>query len=114
LQRLPRELQILLTRANHKDPKALADEANKLWGMHVTPAALAVDVEQPEGTLAVMRPAADSARGRRGLRGCGAGGGDLRPPMESQASKEARMAAGLCIKHWRYGDQANSCVQPCS
>jgi hypothetical protein len=120
LQRLPRELRILLARADHKDPKALADEADKLWGMHVTPAdqlaALAIDVEQPEGTLTVMRPAADAARGRsgRGRRGRNAGGGGQRPPMESQASREARLTAGLCIKHWRYGDQANSCVQPCS
>jgi hypothetical protein len=120
LQRLPRELRILLARADHKDPKALADEADKLWGMHVTPAdqlaALAVDAEQPESTLAAMRPAADYARGRsgRGRRGRGAGAGGQRPPLESQASKEARLAAGLCIKHWRFGEQANSCVQPCS
>jgi hypothetical protein len=52
----------------------------------------------------------DSAcvRGGRGRRGRRAGGGGQRAPMESQASKEARLAAGLCIKHWRYGEQANS------
>jgi hypothetical protein len=120
LQRLPCELRILLGRADHKDHKALADEADKLWGMHVTSAdqlaALAVDVEQPEGTLAAMRPAADFARGHggRGQHGRGAGNGRQRPLMKSQALKEARLSAGLCIKHWRYGEQANSCVQPCS
>jgi wyosine [tRNA(Phe)-imidazoG37] synthetase (radical SAM superfamily) len=29
-------------------------------------------------------------------------------------SRDARLAAGLCIKHWRYGEAASSCVQPCS
>jgi hypothetical protein len=120
LKRLPSKLRILLARADHKDPKALADDADKLWGMHVTPAdqlaALAVEVEQPESTLAAMRPAADFilGRSRRGRRGRRAGAGGQRPPMELQALKEARLAAGLCIKHWQYGEQANSCVQPCN
>jgi hypothetical protein len=116
LQQLPRELRILLTRADHKDPKALADEANKLWGMHVTPADQLAALAVEEGTPAAMRPAADSTRGRsgRGQHGHGAGAGGQPPPMESQTSNEARLAAGLCIKHWRYGEQANSCVQPCN
>ena len=25
-----------------------------------------------------------------------------------------RRAAGLCIKHWRYGEAASSCEQPCN
>jgi hypothetical protein len=28
-------------------------------------------------------------------------------------SREVRLAAGLCIKHWRYGEAASSCAQPC-
>jgi hypothetical protein len=33
---------------------------------------------------------------------------------EPKASKEAHLAAGLCIKHWRYGEAASSCTSPCS
>jgi hypothetical protein len=115
LQRLPRELRILLARADHKDPKALAEEADNLWGMHMTLseqlAAVSI-ADVPEGELAAVRAAADAGRGQgsRGRRGRGG----QRQPTESQASKEARAAAGLCIKHWRFGEQAFSCTPPCS
>jgi hypothetical protein len=39
LQRLPRELRVLLARADHKEPKALADHADELWAFHVAPTA---------------------------------------------------------------------------
>jgi hypothetical protein len=115
LQRLPRELRILLARVDHKDPKALADEADNLWGMHMTPGdqlAAVTASEVPDGELAAVRAATGAGRGRggRGRRGRGGQG----QPAESQASKEARQAAGLCIKHWRFGEQAHSCTPPCS
>jgi hypothetical protein len=117
LQRLPRELRILLARADHKDPKKLADEADNLWGMHVAPAgqlaAMAV-TEEPEASIAAVRHTADAGRGRGGRGRRGRGGGGQRQPVEPEISREARLAAGLCIKHWRYGEQANSCFQPCS
>jgi hypothetical protein len=118
LQRLPRELRILLARADHKDPKALADHADELWAYHAAPAAqlaqLSVGAE-PEAVVAAVRPAGEFSRGRGGRGRRGRGGAQRQQhQLEPEASKEARLAAGLCIKHWRYGDQANSCVQPCS
>jgi hypothetical protein len=108
-------LKLLLARADHKDPKALADEADNLWGMHMmlSEQLVAVSIaEVPEGELVVVRVATEAGRGqegrgRRGRRG-------QRHPNESQPSKEARAAAGLCIKHWRFGEQAQSCTLPCS
>jgi hypothetical protein len=118
LQRLPRELRVLLARADHKDPKKLADEADNLWGMHVAPAdqvAALSPAAEVEGTVAAMRPAADSGRGRRGRRGRGGGGNaGQRQQQEPELSRAARLAAGLCLKHWRYGEAANSCEQPCN
>ena len=32
---------------------------------------------------------------------------------EPEPSKAARMAAGLCLRHWRYGAQAFSCDGDC-
>jgi hypothetical protein len=32
--------------------------------------------------------------------------------VESQASKQAREAAGLCVAHWQYGQQAYACKSP--
>jgi hypothetical protein len=34
LQRLPREIRVLLARVDHKDPKALAQQADELWALH--------------------------------------------------------------------------------
>ncbi len=34
LCRLPREIRVLLTKVDHKDPKALAEQADELWALH--------------------------------------------------------------------------------
>jgi hypothetical protein len=36
LQRLPREIRVLLARVVHKDPKELAKQADELWALHDT------------------------------------------------------------------------------
>jgi hypothetical protein len=66
LQQLPREQRILLARADHKDPKALADEADNLWGMHMTPGDLLAAVtasEVLEGELGAVRTTTEASRG---------------------------------------------------
>jgi hypothetical protein len=88
-------------------------------------ACLAVEisvVQKDDGLVAAMR--SDNGGGGRGRGGCGGrsnyhcgrgGGGGTRAAMaESDISKEARLAAGLCLRHWRYGDQAHGCEQPCA
>jgi hypothetical protein len=118
LQRLPRELRVLLARADHKEPKALADHADELWAFHVAPTdhLATLTLEGPaEAPIAAVRTAGDGQCGGGGRgRGRGRGARQQQAPQEPEASKEARLAAGLCIKHWRYGEQANSCEQPCS
>jgi len=32
---------------------------------------------------------------------------------EPEVSRQARLAAGLCLPHWRYAD-AHNCFEPCS
>jgi hypothetical protein len=112
LQRLPREIRVLLAGADHKNPKELAALADQHWGHHSLESTVAaVDVEEEPVVAAVRR---ETSRGGRGGRGRGRGRGGSRGVAESEISKEARLAAGLCIKHWRYGDQAHSCEQPCA
>jgi hypothetical protein len=98
LQRLPHELRVLLARVDHKDPKALADHADELWAFHVAPnaqlATLSTD-SAGEAAIATVRAAGE------GSRGCGRGRGPGAKQQELKASKEACLAAGLCIKHWR-------------
>jgi hypothetical protein len=119
LQRLPREIRVLLSNVDHKDPKALAAQADSHWGLHESQAPLMpvlADQEGPEESLNAVRSdrGGRGGRGGRGRKGRGGGGGGTRQPVESDASMAARLASGLCLKHWRYGEQAHSCVAPCS
>jgi hypothetical protein len=69
LQWLPRELRLLLAKANHKDSKALADKADNLRRMHMTPGdqQVAVTVSDAlEGELAAVRTATEAGRGQGG------------------------------------------------
>jgi hypothetical protein len=121
LQRIPREIRVLLASVDHKDPKALAEQADHYWGLHEgpSPVAAVTAVEQlPEEQLVAAVRSGGGGRGARGGRGRrgnrGGGGGGNRTPIESDLSRDARLAAGLCLRHWRYGEHANSCEQPCN
>jgi hypothetical protein len=127
LQRLPREIRVLLARVDHKDPKELAKQADELLVLHDTNGGggiAAVQQDCMEGDFVAAVRAGDRKRGGSSSRGRGHGGGrgqggrgGGRPASsveEPEASKEARLAAGLCIKHWRYGELASSCTAPCS
>ncbi len=76
-----------------------------------------VPVFQEEATVAALRQGGGfrtkkrGGGGNRGQSRHNGGGGRME---ESQAAREARMAAGLCLKHWRFGERAFYCEQPCS
>jgi hypothetical protein len=68
LQRLPREIRVLLANVDHKDPKALATRADELWALHDNPgtsSSSTVAVVQPEGQEADFIAAVRSG-GQRG------------------------------------------------
>jgi hypothetical protein len=127
LQPLPREIRVLLANVDHKDPEALATGADELWALHDNPGtffstfAMVQPEEQEVDFVAAVRSGSQrggnsrgGARdGNRGRGSCGAarGGGAAHEP---EASRVARLAAGMCFKHWRYGDAATSCTPPCS
>ncbi len=127
LQRLPREIRVLLARVDHKDPKELARQADEFRALHdntMGSAITAIQQDCAEGDFVAAVRAGDRQRGGSGSRGHGRGGwgsrgrggrGNVHPSSsveEPEASKEARLAAGLCIKHWRYGELASSCTTP--
>jgi hypothetical protein len=116
LQRLPREIRVLLAKTAHKDPKTLATQADDQWALHDNSnggSSVAAVQENPDmdfvaaipetGGVAAVPPAGRLAAAGSGPQAAGAGG-----------SKDSRLAAGLCIKHWRYGEATSSCEQPCS
>jgi hypothetical protein len=116
LQRLPREIRVLLARVDHKDPKELAKQADELWALHDTNGGggiAAVQQDCVEGDFVAAVRVGDRQRGC-GYRVHGRGGHPASSVEEPEASKEARLVAGLCIEHWRYGELASSCTAPCS
>jgi hypothetical protein len=123
LHRLPRELRILLAHEDLSDLKVLAARADALHTHHrgspgtmVNAVASAVgNAEVYSEVNAVAGGGGRTATGRGGNRGGGsrgAGRGSRPQTAESSASRQAREAAGLCVAHWRYGQQAYACKQP--
>ncbi len=52
LQRLPREIRVLLAKADHKDPKTPATQADELWALH--------DTSNGGGGVAAVQESSDS------------------------------------------------------
>jgi hypothetical protein len=127
LQRLPVSLRSALGDVQPGDPRALAARADRLLALNPTQrASIAAAVESEE----VSQIAAVSSSGRnRNNRGRGGGraanrgggrgggvnsGGGTSTAKTPTPSTLARESSGLCFFHWRFGEQANRCDQPCS
>jgi hypothetical protein len=130
LQRLPRELWVLLG-DDFAEPRDLAARADRLWAMHSHDHALIATLQGEEPSAAPVaavqgggqRPQAARGRGTaqrsRGSRGSGNGGGGGQRAANPAAFANApgtlaRFATGLCHFHWTYGNKATKCESPCS
>jgi hypothetical protein len=125
-QRLPRELRVLLGDEALKEPRDLADKADKLWALHSHQHGVvaAVEAEEEDAPVAAVKLAGQPYRargGKKGGRGRGSGGGkgsgsyqnaELVTPNQAPAAL-ARMSTGLCHFHWTYGEKAQKCEAPC-
>ena len=121
LQRLPRDIRVLLTHEDHSNLRLLAAKADRLvafGGKHDTVAA-AVDDTQEDLVAALP------GRNKQHQRGNSKQNRKQPPPVPPRPQKEkekyptapatlARDSAGLCYYHWSYGDKANNCSAPCS
>jgi hypothetical protein len=120
LQRMPREVRIMLAHDDLQDMRALAEKADQLMALHQPQshdAVAAVQAAEPHG-----EPAADSdgvaavsskggkRRKSKKHRG-GKQGGRQRDSSPSQSIVEQ---SPLCWAHIRYGDKAYSCTKPCA
>jgi hypothetical protein len=114
LQRLPRELRILLSEADMGDLKRLTERADALHShMKVEEAVMAVEACELEddGSISSVRGGRQPARKKKDGRKAGGNGA---AELEPEVSRAARLAAGLCIKHWQYGEKAHGCIRPCT
>jgi hypothetical protein len=126
LQRLPRELRVLLGDEALEEPRDLADKADKLWALHSHQHGVvaAVEAEEEEAPVAAVKPyrARGGKKGGRGRGRPGGGGGNgssshqnAEPVTPNQAPAAlARMSTGLCHFHWTYGEKAQKCEAPCN
>jgi uncharacterized membrane protein YgcG len=127
LQRLPRELRVLLGDEALEEPRDLAEKADKLWALHSHQHGVvaAVEGEEEEAPVAAVKPQPYRHRGgKKGGRGRGRGGGgggassgqqNAEPVTPNQAPAAlARMSTGLCHFHWTYGEKAQRCEAPCN
>ena len=137
LNKLPRELRILLSEADMADKQALGARAD-LFAAHnskqahdVVAAVAAVSLSDQEGedsTVAAVRPGGGSGQrgggGRRGGgwkgkkkqgRGGGAGGGSGQQVSHTLThAEQARVSSGLCFSHFCFGPKATKCEAPCN
>ena len=49
-----------------------------------------------------------------GSRSNGAKSGNTAAPAAVMTGKAERLASGLCLYHWKFGEEARICFKPCS
>jgi hypothetical protein len=135
LNKLPRELRILLSEAEMADKQALGARAD-LFAAHnskqahdVVATVAAVSFPEQEGeetTVAAIRPGAGSGQrggggGQRGggwkgkkKQGRGGGGSGQQVSHTLTHADQARVGSGLCFSHFCYGAKAKRCDAPCN
>jgi hypothetical protein len=114
LRRLPREIRVLLTKVDHKDPKALAEQADELWALHTHDSVVAAVQE-----FSMDEPAVNALKQQSKDR---SSGGDRKKSWTKKKEKSdgqgpslaARLESGLCQVHWVYGESATTCHKPCT
>ena len=115
LNKLPRELRILLSEADMADKQP----------HDVVAAVAAVSLSDQEGgetTVAAVRPGGGGGQrggGRKSKkkqgRGGGAGGGSGQQASHTLThAEQARVGSGLCFRHFCFGAKASKCEAPCN
>jgi hypothetical protein len=128
LQKLPRELRVLLSEADMSDKRVLSARADQIWAHHaqhhhdiVATVAVEQEVEDP----AVLAIHGTRGRGRGAGRGRGRGSGRAQQPAAGggqaaaggptvgpSPAKLAEQASGLCRNHFQHGEKAYYCSKP--
>ena len=121
LQRLPKDIRVLLTHEDHTDLRRLAAHADRLVAFGGRTDTVAAAVESSQEELVAAIPGRNKQQ--RGSKQFKKQPPPLPPRPQSNSGKEkyptapatlARDSAGLCYYHWSYGDKANNCSAPCS
>lgn len=126
LQRLPKDLRLMLGDVEAGDPRAVAAKADRLWACHakqvhdstVAAVAEALEEQEEEGAVAAVGGKQQRPNGRRkqfrkggGGQQKAADGGQGGQAKEKTAPMDVAIAAsGLCRAHWFHGERAKHCT----
>ena len=119
LQRLPRELRIMLAEDDHADLRKTAEKADNLWAIHAKQSHDVVAAVEPEADSDIVAAIPSRGNGAHGGGRSGGSRGGGRAPISNQQDVSpprslAQQSAGLCFYHWSFGDKATKCRSPCS
>ncbi len=111
LQRLPREIRVLLTHEDHTDLRRLAAHADRLVAFSSSqPHEVAVLADPDEEVVAAIKQQKQKNKWQK-----------KKKPQQTKSSKDsptpselAAQAAGMCFFHWVYGEKARKCRAPCN
>jgi len=110
LQRLPRELRVVLAHDDHTNLRQLAAKADQLQAFHKQQAhdvAAISPADAAETVAAIKQPGkGDKKQWRKG------GSAPPVPPRSKAAPYPPD--ASVCFYHWTYGVNAQRCKAPCS
>ena len=116
LQRLPREIRVLLTHEDHSDLRHLAAHADRLVAFsgpqQCEMVASTQGAESDELVAAVKKQQQQQQGGKKGNKKKFAK--QHKEDRQPTPSQLAAQAAGLCYYHWMFGDRARDCRAPCS
>ena len=117
LQRLPRDIRVLLTHEDHSDLRLLAAKADCLVAFGGGTDTVAADTAafDPQESLVAALPGKNKHIQQQRSNKQQKKQPSLRPNKEKFPTAPATLArdsAGLCFYHWRFGDNANNCTTP--
>jgi len=120
LQRLPREIRVLLAYDDHSNLRGLAAKADQLLAYHKQQSheVAAVSTPAAEDLVAAVKHTGSKGGFQKGKFNKKGGKPPLPPPRQKDGPPPplelAQQASGLCWFHWSYGDGARKCTPPCS
>ncbi len=131
MQRLPKDLRLMMGNVEAGDPRTVAAKADRLWACHarqMDSTVAVVDGEREEddsivaavGNKSHQKPGWTKAQWKKGHKGDRQqqqqhqkyGGGQQQQRHEKNAPMDIAIAAsGLCRAHWFNGEKARQCTQ---
>jgi hypothetical protein len=116
LQRLPREIRVLLADENPADLHAVADKADKLVALHSLQSheMVAATMNEPGSDEEDATAAAVKSSNRGGRKQFRRKKAAKQQERRDHSSDQGQKKSSLCFYHASFGDKANNCRAPCA